>query len=273
MSRYRRDSYGESISEKYRISKIKNKKKRKQTKAMYKALRDGKISKKEARKLGKKGISERKLERYDLKRYKRGSKQGRTVRQDRGDRSVGYVPFLKQKIKTKKSKPKAKATSKPTKTYTAPKASSKYAKQIASLTKQLKNQKSAFDKAYTKQQKDFGSQMKNFNQLLINKQNQADKAAQAAQANLDNMMKQQQADALAQQQAAQQQAKQDALARRTAIANQMRAASASPQLRLGGSETDAFGTGAFKRRGDLISSIVQGISTGQTQNVLGGINV
>ena len=106
MSRYRSDSYSESISEKYRISRIKNKKKRKKAKAMYRALKDGKISKKEARKLGKKGISERKLERYDLKRYKRGSKHGRTVRQDRGDRSVGYVPFLRRKIDAKKKSSK-----------------------------------------------------------------------------------------------------------------------------------------------------------------------
>ena len=66
-------------------------------------------------------------------------------------------------------------------------------------------------------------------------------------------------------------AQREADTRRTSIANQMRAASASPQLKFGGPESDVSGTGGFRRRKDLLSSVAQGIASRMVS--IGGINL
>lgn len=67
-------SFMDNYREKQRIKGIKNKKKRKQQNRLRRALKDNKISKKEAKKLRKIGLNEYDVDRYSQKRHKRSVK-------------------------------------------------------------------------------------------------------------------------------------------------------------------------------------------------------
>ena len=123
-------------------------------------------------------------------------------------------------------------------------------------------------------QRRFDEQQANFQNMMIQFRDEANQRAQAAEQRFQDMMiAQQQAEARA---AAEREeaARQAAISQRTMIANQMRAASASPQLKFGSAETGTgtYGTRPFKRRSDLSTSVAQGIAN-RMGAMSGGVNV
>ena len=134
-----------------------------------------------------------------------------------------------------------------------------YSDQINQLSSQLMAEQA--------QQPDYGAQFQN---MMIQFRDEANRRAQAAEQRVQDMMIAQQRAAAEREEAA----RQAAISRQTMIANQMRAASASPQLRFGSAETGigTYGTRPFKRRSDLATSVAQGI-TNRMGAMAGGINV
>ena len=114
-----------------------------------------------------------------------------------------------------------------------------------------------------------------FQNMMIQFRDQATEREMAAEQRFEDMMiEQRRADARA---AAEREATQRraAVTQQTSIANQMRAASAQPQLKFGSANstgTNMYGTSPFKRRMDLVPSIAQGITNRLGTNY-GGINV
>ena len=78
--------------------KGKSKKSRKRDKFFDKVTKDNKISKKEAKKMRKKGYSERDLDRYDAKAYYRAKKsRARNAQSYRRQNNFPYEPLVKSK--------------------------------------------------------------------------------------------------------------------------------------------------------------------------------
>ena len=143
----------------------------------------------------------------------------------------------------------------------------------------------AFNERFAQQQRAFderfSQQQTNFQNMMIQFRDKANEQAMAAEKRVQDMMiaqKEAEERAAAAREAAAAKAAADAarakVTRQTTIANQMRAASAAPQLKFGSSETGArgYGTRPFKRRTDLSTSVAQGI-TNRLGSMSGGINV
>jgi len=168
----------------------------------------------------------------------------------------------------KRSSPSPAPAKAPAPSAAAPSTpSTPYSSQINTLASDMMSQQQQFDQRYGQQQSDFQN-------MMIQFRDQANERALAAEKMFqDLMISQQQAEAraAAEREAAQRRAE---ITQRTSMANQMRAASASPQLKLGSSESDRnmYGTTRFKRRSDIVSSVAKGIQN-RLGNTLGGINV
>ena len=257
----------------------KNPKKYKRKQRIRRYTEDGKITKKEAKKLQKRGISEREVQRVYNQDFKTAqfsfNKRPAIVKQrSPGKKGPSYTPLTISRgagrrfdkgRPTSSKKSKSKSSS-----YRSSSSRSKsrdrdydsgYNDQIGSLMEQLRIQQEAFDQRYGQQQADFQKQQMGFQNMFGQYQQQAAAQAAAAEQRYQDMM-------LAQQQAAAQaaaereeRARQDAISRQTMIANQMRASAAMPQLKIGAPDSTGIGgTSDFKRR------IMQGMT-------LGGINV
>ena len=173
-------------------------------------------------------------------------------------------PTYKSSLKTpsKPAPPPAPARATPPPAPVTP-----YSSQIDSLSSKLMAQQQSFDQSY-------GQQKSDFQNMMIQFRDQANQRAVAAEQRFqDLMIAQQQAEAKA---AAEREeaARRTAITQRTMIANQMRAASGSPKLKLGGTkpETGKYGTKQFKRRSDVASSVAQGINN-RMSTLIRGINV
>ena len=95
-------NYYDNYKEKKRIKKIKNKKKRKQQNRLRRALKDNKVSKREAKKLRKIGLNEFDVDRYSQKKHKRSVKNISSRTRARMPAQVqrkelGYMPPLYSK--------------------------------------------------------------------------------------------------------------------------------------------------------------------------------
>ena len=88
MSRFSQNKFMSIMSDKRRMKGM-SKKKRKREKFFSKITRDGKVDKKEAKKLLKKGYSERDLQRYDTKAFGRAKDEAR----NRQSRDKGYSSY------------------------------------------------------------------------------------------------------------------------------------------------------------------------------------
>jgi hypothetical protein len=135
------------------------------------------------------------------------------------------------------------------------------------MASNLMAQQQDFDQSYGQPQVDFQN-------MMIQFRNEANERALASEKRFEDMMiAQQQAEARA---AAEREeaARQAAVSQRTMIANQMRAASAAPQLKFGSTETGTgtYGTRPFKRRTDSSTSVAKGIAN-RMRSMVGGINV
>lgn len=91
MSRFRGGNLSSIMRERRRIKDM-PKKKRKKEKLLAKITKDGKVKKKEARKLRKKGITERDLQRYDAKAFRRAEKNFEKTRRTRGRNPLAKGP-------------------------------------------------------------------------------------------------------------------------------------------------------------------------------------
>ena len=190
-------------------------------------------------------------------------------------------PTYKSSIKTPPSSRPAPPPA-PVRATPPPAPTTPYSEQINQLSSQLMAQAQQQQAQAQAQQPDYGAefqrrfdeQQANFQNMMIQFRNEANERALASEKRFEDMMiAQQQAEARA---AAEREeaARQAAISRQTMIANQMRAASAAPQLKFGSTETGtgAYGTRPFKRRSDLVSSVAQGI-TNRLGTMSGGINV
>lgn len=171
-------------------------------------------------------------------------------------------PSYRSSIKTPSRPAPAPA---PARATPPPAPTTPYSDQINQLSSQLMAQQAQ------QQIPDYGAQFQN---MMIQFRDEANQRAMAAEQRFQDMMiAQQQAEARA---AAEREeaARQAAISQRTMIANQMRAASAAPQLKFGSAETGtgAYGTRPFKRRSDLSTSVAQGIAN-RMGSMAGGINV
>ena len=170
---------------------------------------------------------------------------------------------------------RAPASPAPVRATPPPAPKTPYSDQINQLSSQLMGQAQQQQPDYGAEfQRRFDEQQANFQNMMIQFRNEASERALASEKRFQDMMiAQQQAEARA---AAEREeaARQAAVSRQTTIANQMRAASAQPQLKLGGPETgtDMYGTRPFKRRADLAPSVAQGINN-RLGTAFGGINV
>lgn len=186
-------------------------------------------------------------------------------------------PTYKSSIKTPPSSRPAPPPA-PVRATPPPAPTTPYSEQINQLQSRLMaqaQQQQAQQPDYGAEfQRRFDEQQANFQKMMIQFRNEANERALASEKRFEDMMiAQQQAEARA---AAEREeaARQAAISRQTMIANQMRAASAAPQLKFGSTEpgTGAYGTRPFKRRSDLVSSVAQGI-TNRLGSMSGGINV
>jgi hypothetical protein len=187
-------------------------------------------------------------------------------------------PTYKSSIKTPTSSSRPAPKPAPARATPPPAPTTPYSEQINQLSSQLMaqaQQQQAQQPDYGAEfQRRFDEQQANFQKMMIQFRNEANERALASEKRFEDMMiAQQQAEARA---AAEREeaARQAAISRQTMIANQMRAASAAPQLKFGSTEpgTGAYGTRPFKRRSDLVSSVAQGI-TNRLGTMSGGINV
>lgn len=129
-----------------------------------------------------------------------------------------------------------------------------YNDQIMSMMDMLRMQQDDFNERYGQQQMDYQSMFDQYQQ-------QAAAAAAAAEQRYKEMIAEQKAAAEKAAKEREERAKRDAVTRQTMMANQMRAASGMPQLKIGAPDrTGIGGTSDFKRR------MMQGVT-------LGGINV
>jgi hypothetical protein len=164
-------------------------------------------------------------------------------------------------------------------------ADQRYAQEQAARRAQEQANLQAFNERFSQQQKAFddrfSQQQTNFQNMMIQFRDKANEQAMAAEKRVQDMMiaqKEAEERAAAAREAAAAKAAADAarakVTQQTTIANQMRAASASPQLKFGSTETGAgmYGTRPFKRRADLAPSVAQGITNRLGTNY-GGINV
>ena len=90
MSRFSGSNFMLTMRERTRLRGM-SKKERKREKLLAKITKDGKVSKKEARKLQKKGLTERDLQRYDAKSFRRAEKDF----EERGSRTRARSPLAK----------------------------------------------------------------------------------------------------------------------------------------------------------------------------------
>ena len=255
--------------------KKKNPKKYKRKDRIRRYSEDGKITKKEAKKLRKRGISQKEVQRQYDKDYKaslqswEGKSPGPSGYKNPNSRPR-YTPLTISKggsrqfnkgvrTSSKKSKSKSKSYSSSSSYSSRRRSSDKgsdsgYNDQIGSLMEQLRIQQEAFDERYGQQQMDFQSMFGQYQEQA------AAQAAAAEQRYQDMMIAQQQAAAQAAAER-EERARQDAISRQTMIANQLRASAGMPQLKIGAPDpTGIGGTSDFKRR------MMQGMT-------LGGINV
>lgn len=257
--------------------KKKNPKKYKRKDRIRRYSEDGKITKKEAKKLRKRGISQQEVQRQYDKDYKaslqswQGKSPGPSGYKNPASKPQ-YTPLTISKggskqfgkgvttsSKKSKSESKSKSYSSSSSYSSKSKSSDKgydsgYNDQIESMMEQLRIQQEAFDERYGQQQMDFQNMFGQYQQQA------ADQAAFAEQRYQDMMIAQQQAAAQAAAER-EERARQDAISRQTMIANQLRASAGMPQLKIGAPDpTGIGGTSEFKRR------MMQGMT-------LGGINV
>ena len=208
-----------------------------------KAIRDAgkKIKGKEAKKLKKMGVTKK-----DIKDYRFSgelSRKGSKVYDTKSDSRSSGTSTRSTSSSSFRSSGYSSVPSIPTNGYSS---------QINSLIGQIQQQQQAFQQNYEQ----------NFETALSQFQRQADKQAQRYQ---KLMIAQRRAAAEAERQR-QKAAEEAAIRSRTMMANQMRAASTSPQLKLGGDEPtpSMYGTAPFKRR--EVGMSAQGVVTG-------GINI
>ena len=189
-------------------------------------------------------------------------------RLDGGTRDVRYV---KASAPSKSSSSKSKSSSSSQPSYSSPQSSgtsygsgSIYSGEIGQMMEMLRMQQEAFNQRYGKQQADFQRMFGQYQSMFGKYQQQAASRAAKAEKRYEDLMIAQQRAAAKAAAEREEQARQDALSRQTMMANQMRAASGMPQLKIGAPDpTGIGGTSDFRRR------IMQGM---QGMNY-GGINV
>ncbi len=186
---------------------------------------------------------------------------------DGGTRDVRYVtasaPSKSSSSKSSSSSSQPSSSS-PQSSGTSYGSGSIYSDQIGKMMEMLRMQQEAFNKRYGQQQADFQRMFGQYQSMFGKYQQQAASRAAKAEKRYEDLMIAQQRAAAKAAAEREEQARQDALSRQTMMANQMRAASGMPQLKIGAPDpTGIGGTSDFRRR------IMQGM---QGMNY-GGINV